>query len=213
MKRIVLAVIVSLFIGQINTNAQCPEAVDLGLSVKWASFNVGAWAPEEVGDYYAWGEIKTKEVFAGTTYRWYNSSHELLKYKTSTYSRNGDNRTVLELKDDIAHVMYGGQWRMPTMEEWEELMDNCNWLWTEVNGICGYVVTGINDNSIFLPASGHMDRDSKYEVRCGYYWSSSVNQNSNGEAHYLFFQNGYVGSYLRARSYGMVVRPVWEQLD
>ncbi len=196
--------VIGLFIGQISAHAQCPEAVDLGLSVKWASFNVGAWAPEEVGDYYAWGEIKTKEVFAGTTYRWYNSSHKLLKYNTR------DNRTVLELKDDIAHVMYGGQWRMPTMEEWEELMDNCNWLWTEVNGVCGYVVTGINDNSIFLPASGHMEGDSKYEVGCGYYWSSSVNQNNDGEAQHLFFQNGYVGSYLRARSYGMPVRPVWE---
>ncbi|MGM9818180.1 MAG: hypothetical protein ACI30B_04270, partial [Paludibacteraceae bacterium] len=113
-------------------------AVDLGLSVKWATCNVGAATPEEAGNYYAWGEIATKE-----TYEWSNYSDTsdggstFIKYTT-------DGKTVLDLEDDAAAVKLGGKWRMPTDAEWTELRENCEWtLTSDYNGtgVAGRIVT------------------------------------------------------------------------
>lgn len=137
------------------------QAVDLGLpsGLKWASCNVGAEKPEDYGNYYAWGEVLPKENYSWATYKYANeaSSNKLTKYCDNTkYGDNGftDNKTALDLEDDVAHVNWGGNWRMPTDDEWSEL-NNCTWTWVTQNGVNGYLVASkTNGNSIFLPAAG-----------------------------------------------------------
>ena len=158
------------------TASVTPEYVDLGLSVKWATFNVGANKPEDYGDYFAWGETEPKEMYDQNTYKWYSSvSSKLTKYCTNSSYGNVDNKTVLEASDDAATANWGGQWRMPTKEERDELYEYCDWEWVErSNGVSGYQITSkINGNSIFLPLAGCKDGDwvnSYY----GFYWTSSL---------------------------------------
>ena len=101
------------------------QYVDLGLSVKWATFNVGATKPEEYGDYYAWGETETKNDYSWSTYKWSDETGNILsKYNTSIYYGTVDNKHVLDAEDDVAHVKWGGKWRMPTQSEQEEHHSN-----------------------------------------------------------------------------------------
>ena len=148
-----------------------PSSVDLGLSVKWATFNIGASAPEDAGDYFAWGEVETKEEYKENNYKWYNGNSSDIKKYNST-----DNKLTLESADDVANVLWGGDWRMPTKDEFQELMDNCTWTWKEN----GYEVTGkktgYTDNKIFIPAAGIISTDGLGSVgTIGYYWTSSIN--------------------------------------
>ena len=186
------------------------EAVDLGLSVKWANANIGANAPEEYGDYYAWGETETKECYDFSTYKWCNGSgNTLTKYNTSNSYGTVDNKTVLDLDDDVAHVKLGGSWRMPTDAEWTELRTQCTWTWTTQNGVNGYIVTSTNGNSIFLPAAG--DRDSTFLFHAGSYgsfWSSSLGTLFCARS--VGFNSGNVDGDNYDRSYGLSVRPVTE---
>ena len=121
------------------------EYVDLGLSVKWASRNVDAAGPEEMGGLYFWGETETKDVFESSTYK-FRDGH---KYNDT------DGKTVLDPEDDVAHVKWGGSWRMPTADEIDELIHNCTWSWASVKGEIGFLVTsnkpGYTGRSIFLP--------------------------------------------------------------
>ena len=208
-----------------NCDPETPEVgtheyVDLGLSEKWATCNVGATTPEEYGDYFAWGEV---EVELKTTYDWstykycagtYNS---MTKYcDNSSYGKDGftDNKTVLDPEDDAAAVNWGGAWRMPTTEEQQELVDNCTWDWTTQNGVNGYKVTGPNGNSIFLPAAGCMLEGSLYDSGLyGYYWSSSLYTGSPRCAYYVVgYYSGHVyWSGNDDRYYGHSVRPVCQQ--
>lgn len=144
--------------------------VDMGLSVKWATCNVGADKPEDFGDYYAWGETESKSEYLLSNYRfskWFisdetnDSTMLLTKYcNNAGYGYDGlvDNKTVLDPEDDVAHVKWGGDWRIPTIEEWNELKENCTWTWGNMNGVYGFYVTsnmpGYTDHSIFLPAAG-----------------------------------------------------------
>ena len=135
------------------------EAVDLGLSVKWANMNLGATAIEGSGDYYAWGEVKTKDYYSWSNYLWCNGSKTTLT-KYNTQSSNGivDNKIILDAEDDVAHVKLGGEWRTPTKAEWDELDKECIWEWTTYNLVPGYlIISEINGNRIFLPASGYWD--------------------------------------------------------
>ncbi len=181
--------------GSSNTN-NGHAYVDLGLSVKWATCNVGATTPEEYGDYYAWGETITKSSYTSSNY---------------TYSSNS---TTLPLFADVARVNWGGSWRMPTRAEQEELIDtnNCTWEWITQNGVKGYKVTSKkNGNSIFLPAAGHFS-DSKlyYAGRFGYYWSSSLSAIYNSiYAYDLCFSSSNVFlNNSSSRYYGYPVRAV-----
>ena len=123
------------------------EAVDLGLSVKWAAYNVGATKPEEYGGYYAWGETEEKSNYTWGTHKWCNGSYDTMtKYCTNSSYGTVDNKIVLDPEDDVAHVKWGGDWRMPTFGELHELYSNCTWLWITINGINGYKVTGPNGN-------------------------------------------------------------------
>ena len=188
-------------------------AVDLGLSVKWANANLGATAPEGYGDYYAWGETETKENYSWETYKWCNGWYDsLTKYNNSSSYGTVDNKTVLDLEDDVAHVKLGGNWRMPTDAEWTELRENCTWTWTTHNGVNGRLVTSNkNGNSIFLPAAGYrLDTGLDYAGSDGMYWSSSLNTVYPDRAWCVSFYSGnmYRGSFFRC--YGPSVRPVSE---
>lgn len=137
------------------------KAVDLGLSVKWAPYNVGANSEEEYGNYFAWGEVETKGRFTE-----YNYS---LKNTDVPDGMRGNE------KYDAARAKMGSQWRTPSCEEFKELIDNCTWTWTTKGEHNGYTITGKNGNSIFLPASGRGgEYDDALEVGVhGYYYTSS----------------------------------------
>lgn len=189
------------------------EPIDIGLSVKWASCNVDATESWEYGGYYAWGETEEKDYYDWSSYKWCNGSlTTMAKYCANSSCGTVDNKTTLEPSDDVAHVKWGGSWRMPTFDEMTELIFNCTWQWTTYKNVNGYEVTGPNGNSIFLPAAGCrsgteiIDRGS-----IGFYWSSSLNSNDSSIAGDLFFNNsniGYSGS--SNRCYGCQVRPVCE---
>ena len=186
------------------------QAVDLGLSVKWANMNVGATTPEGYGDYFAWGETATKETYNWSTYFDTNDRG----YTFTKYNNEGG-KTVLDPGDDAAHVNWGGSWRMPTKAEWQELLNNCTWTWTTLNGVNGYKVTsnkaGYTDKFIFLPAAGYRDVSDLYAVGSyGCYWSSSLSEYVSYDAWNLSFNSGYrdldSGDY--GRCDGWSVRPV-----
>ena len=199
-------------VDSISMIAPSHEYVDLGLSVKWATCNVGASKPEEYGDYFAWGETQPKDYYDWLTYKWCNGSDDETQTKYCTNSSYGtvDTKTVLEASDDAATVNWGGAWRMPTKAEQDELRNNCTWTWTTQNGVDGYKVTSkSNGNSIFLPAAGYRDdSDLYYEGSCGYYWSSSLDTDYPDCAYILYFESGHLKwpSYDRRR--GRSVRPV-----
>ena len=177
------------------------EYVDLGLpsGLKWATHNIGATSPEEYGNYYAWGEVYTKETYSGANSLTYNQG--MLDISGTEY--------------DAATFNWSGNWRMPTNNEMQELIDNCIWKWTTQNGVNGYKVTSkINDNYIFMPAAGTRSYESLINKNNnGYYWSSVPNSN-NGSASCLNFRYGrysmdwdYSYNY---RYYGSSIRPVMD---
>ena len=190
------------------------EYVDLGLSVKWATCNVGATKPEEYGDYFAWGETQPKSTYIWSTYKWCNGSYDTqTKYNTNSRYGTVDNKTQLELSDDAARANWGGSWRMPTDAELTELRENCTWAWTTQNGVYGYKVTskksGYTNKSIFLPAAGfRLSSDLDSAGSRGYYWSSSLYTDYLHYACELRFTSDYVRRLDSDRYYGQSVRPV-----
>lgn len=197
-----------------DTLEAVPEgAVDLGLSVLWASCNVGATSPEEYGGYYAWGETGEKTNYSWSTYKWCDGSYlNHTKYCTVGYYGTIDNKTILDPEDDVAYVEWGDNWRMPTFDEIKELRDNCIWEWVSVKGVNGQLVTGPSGRSIFLPFAGFY-RDGEVDA-CGlygYYWSSTLYSDSNDYAWYLSIYNGNPGCDYYSRYDGRSVRPVMEK--
>ncbi len=182
------------------------EWIDLGLTsgTRWATANVGAKTPQDYGNYYAWGETTTKEIYDRSTYKYGNGDYnQLTKYcSKSSYGKDGftDSKTTLDLSDDAAYVNWGGKWRMPTEAQQDELRNQCYWVWTEsYNGsdVKGYIVYKaktssdkgvkiyegetpsssykLSDAHIFLPAAGYrVDGDLGYAGSRGGYWSSSL---------------------------------------
>ena len=192
------------------------EYVDLGLpsGLKWATCNIGAESPEEYGDYFAWGEVAPKEYYDWSRYKYGLDADQLTKYcNSSDYGKDGfiDDKTVLELKDDAATANWGGKWRMPTLEEQEELRDNCTWTQTLQNGVDGYKVTGPNGNSIFLPFAGFMDGGVLYLAgELGGYWGSSLGTGTPSLAGIMYFISDLVDVERLNRYYGQSVRPVYQ---
>ena len=189
------------------------EWVDLGLSVKWATCNVGATKPEEYGDYFAWGETQPKSTYDWGTYKYCNGSPtSLTKYCTDSYYGTIDNKTTLELSDDAARANWGGSWRMPTDAELTELREQCTWTWTTQNGVYGYKVTskksGYTNKSIFLPEAGCRYEWSLGSAVGGYYWSSSLYTDYPSNAWDVAFDSDYVYWDDNNRYYGFSVRPV-----
>ncbi|MCQ2308658.1 MAG: hypothetical protein MJZ78_01585 [Bacteroidales bacterium] len=189
------------------------EYVDLGLpsGLLWATCNVGANTPEDLGDYFAWGETTTKNYYGWfLSYKWYNDScNSITKYCSDSHFGVVDNKTILDPDDDVAHVKWGENWRMPTCDEINELKTNCTFVWTTQNGVPGILVTGQNDNSIFLPAAGYHIDESHYDAfMCGTYWSSSLESEYPEVAFCLSFSVGFNGIYDFGRHGGLSVRPV-----
>lgn len=201
-----------------------PSSVDLGLSVKWASANLGASKPTEYGGYYQWAGIEdvskmsTKLDWSNCPYHTssaYNSGWT--KYNTKSSYGTVDNRTVLEAMDDAVSVYVGGNWRMPTIDEWNELLntDNCSWTWTTIDDVKGYKVqskkSGYTDNWIFLPAAGFRSEEFLTNGdREGYYLSSSLNAATTVGAFNIILtsENFSVSSY--HRYCGQSIRPISE---
>lgn len=160
-----------------------PEAVDLGLSVKWGSFNVGAAKPEDVGYYYAWGETTRKINYHWGEEGWYKwgvlDSNASPKYGMTKYTATvigGDGLNTLQSDDDPATANLGAKWRTPTVNEIIELLDDtkCEWTWDATKKV--YTVKGLKTGkSIFLPAAGGRYGSGIGSVgTVGSYWSSSV---------------------------------------
>ena len=193
------------------------DYVDLGLSVKWATCNVGATSPEDYGSYFAWGETRQKGTYTLENYKFRTSGYswdnvDLGKYNTLMSSGMVDNKKRLDISDDAARQNWGGIWRMPTDAEMTELREKCKWEWTTLGGRRGYRVTSKkNGNSIFLPAAGYQGENSLYDVgSCGHYWSSSLSKDVPSDAWRLLFDSGGVRRLHRYRCYGFSVRPVTE---
>ncbi|MCQ2744656.1 MAG: DUF1566 domain-containing protein [bacterium] len=183
------------------------EAVDLGLSVKWANMNIGANTPEGYGNYYAWGETVTKKKYDWSTYfDTKDRGNNFIKY-----NYRGPNY-ILALTEDAAYVNWGEKWRMPTESEYNALIDECTWTWTIQNNVNGYKVTGKNGNSIFLPASGCCnDELLPRGGEGGYYWSSRLkvmNIYDARQANLLYFDNKYLHMSTDNRYYGNSIRAV-----
>lgn len=225
------------------------EYVDLGLpsGLKWATCNVGASAPEEYGDYFAWGEIepyyqeghsqdnpcsswRTGKTagYNWASYKWSSAWNNITKYTFADgqttadwYSNDqfvGDNKTVLEPADDAATQNWGGNWRMPTESELDQLRTSCTWTWDDTKQ--GYNVTGTNGNSIFLPAAGYrggLTDSSSLSLSNsgtrGYYLSSSLHSSSSARAFSLYFYSSDQGMTNNYRYYGQSVRAVCESTE
>lgn len=191
-------------------------AVDMGTSVKWAAYNLGATKPEEYGGYYAWGETQTKTIYRWITYKWCNGgSNKLTKYcptDMANYwdgSGSPDGKTVLDLEDDAARANWNDPWRMPTYEEWKELGKGCLWEWTTYEGFYGEMIYCFeNGNSIFLPAAGYRSSDLSDVGSYGYYWSSSLYLDSPYYAWHMSFRSDDDYRIYNDRFFGFSVRPV-----
>lgn len=192
--------------------------VDLGLSVKWATCNVGASKPEYAGDYYAWGEVVTKREYNSDNYK-HSGLFAIKKYVTDKGKGlvgNGkvDGKSSLDSEDDVAHVKWGGTWRIPTKEELEELRVECTWKWTYNNGVYGCEVTsnkaGFKDCSIFIPASGYKTgKDLRNNNEIGYFWSNTLETDgSQSSAWRLAFDDFDANVTYMFRSRGLPIRPV-----
>ena len=175
------------------------EYVDLGLpsGLKWATCNVGASSPEDYGDYFAWGETSPK-----AEYTFENS----ITYGEQMSDISGN------AQYDAATANWGGSWRMPTNDEMQELVDYCEWEWTQVNGVNGSKVIGPNGSCIFLPAAGRRHGSSPSDAgSCGLYWSSTPSDyDDDGYAYYLYFDDGLEHVYSNLRYLGHTVRPITE---
>ena len=198
--------------------------VDLGLSVYWASCNLGASKPTEYGGYYQWAgtkDVSDTGIYLDCNYCPYHTGSDRYsgwtKYNTIESYGTVDNKTVLDPMDDAASVVLGGKWRMHTDEEWTELRntDNCSWTWTSIDGVNGYKVqskkSGYTDNWIFLPAAGGRSGTDLYDVGSfGVYWSSSLNLDYPDNARFVVFYSEGVYRNYYDRYYGLSVRPVSE---
>ena len=191
------------------------EWVDLGLSVKWATCNLGAGSPTEAGVYFAWGEVVPKFKFTWKTYKYRlrgtnEDNVKFSKYNTDSRHGNMDNKTSLDQFDDVAYMIWGESWRIPTEKELRELLTQCTWTRTTQDGKRGYTVTGKNGNSIFLVAAGYKSGDNVVKSSdYGYYWSSSLDLRRSNRAYHLYFDFSDISlDKFAARYPGFLIRPV-----
>ena len=191
--------------------------VDLGLpsGLKWATCNIGATAPEDYGDFYAWGEITPKSEFIWENYKFFigeDSSENMAfsMYNTDVDYGTVDNKKRLAIADDAARVNWGDSWRMPMDTELQELMAECVWTWTEQAGVYGFKVTSKkNGNSIFFPAAGYCYMsEHAFGGTYGCYWSSSLFAPSPDVSGYLCFSSGEFYQGNDSRYKGHSIRPV-----
>ena len=215
MKKIFLIMLTAMCFGAVchaENEEKTPngvEAVDMGLSVKWANMNVGAEKDSGYGTYFAWGETKPKRYYSWNTYTWSKGDTQFL----IKYSLN-DRKAQLEPSDDAARANWGGDWRMPTVDEFEELIDKCTWEWTTKDGVNGYKVTSKKTgNSIFLPITGFRFYEGiQFRAIRGIYWTSTVYTANPVKAWCLEFDfenvNVHFGNLSSNRFSGRTIRAV-----
>lgn len=194
-------------------NKHHPHIIDLNLpsGTLWACCNIGALAPDEPGNFYAWGETFAKEEYNWNTYKWCKNGNvnKITKYCKDPYYGNPDNKTTLDLEDDAAYVVWGEQWRMPTEEELIELMRNTFSEWIDQNGTTGLKLTSkTNGASIFLPSTMLSSQMTQEEVELGAYISSTLDASFTMEAtcYFAIADEDFVSS--RRRDLRSSVRPV-----
>ncbi|MBR7055090.1 MAG: dockerin type I repeat-containing protein [Prevotella sp.] len=195
-----------------------PHMIDLGLpsGTKWACCNVGATDPEGYGEYFAWGETSQKDEFIETNYLhatgtdedgdgWYDDYH------TDTglwgvWQILGD---IAGTEHDVAHVKWGGSWVMPSLDQLHELIENCTYEWTTVNGINGGMFTGQNGGKLFIPAAGYCwGKNLYYDNSYCIYWLSTQSTMYSGGAHAIYFGPNFTRNEYNYRGNGNTVRPV-----
>lgn len=164
------------------------EYVDMGLSVKWAATNLGAGSPEEYGDYYAWGEVEPKMSYTESNYLFIGSTGyglpKFTKYVLNEQYGVPDGRQCLEPADDAATNKWSNDWRIPTKEEIEELVDNCDWNFSPLNGVMGcWAISKKNGNRLFFPLAGSISNEPYNIGHNGVYISSCMRQNMNFEVY------------------------------
>lgn len=191
-------------------------SVDLGLpsGLLWATCNVGADTPEGSGSYFGWGETTPKTTYSWTYYKYCNGhSDDLTKYCTNDYyglDDFTDGLSTLEPGDDAATANWGGNWRMPTKAEFQELKDNTTSTWTQLNGVNGRLFTASNGNSLFLPCTGYYDSRDLKDTGAGHYYSSELYPSISNQAYYLEVQEYSYPISSTTRYCGQPVRPVYD---
>lgn len=169
------------------------EAVDLGLSVLWGSRNIGAPSGDQPGYYVGWGDVTG--TYASLDYKVYPSANPPVQISGGEY--------------DIAQKMWAEEWRIPTLDEFAELMQKCQWMWTVINGVPGFQVIGSTGKSIFLPAGGDrygMQYEDAYYF--GRYWTGNLFDEETARAYFIEFSQQNVQINTVARYMGMLIRPV-----
>lgn len=198
------------------------EYVDLGLSLLWATKNIGASTEDESGDYFSWGEIMAKESYSWKEYKF--GYPYLTKYVNTDYPwqldfpADVDSLIVLEPIDDAATCIWGSPWRMPTNKEYIELVTECEWIWiAKYNGkdVNGYIVRGKNGNQIFLPCAGLKKENLKNgENQDGRYWTSTLQKNRFAYEMYFYADTMIdIDLNFSHRYEGKTIRPVMEKSD
>ena len=192
------------------------EWVDLGLpsGTLWATCNVGATNPEEVGYYFSWGELEPKDYYDWNTYKWCNGTdRSLTKYCTVDTYGTVDNQDYLDPEDDAAYMIWGQDWCIPNRTQVEELINNCTWTWTAVNGVNGQLVTGPNGNTMFLPVTGTYWQNSIYTTRWGFYWSRTLASGNPDVAFTLDISSSGPDLDFVSRANGEPIRPVRVRIE
>lgn len=209
----VAAAVAALLAASANAQEICREQiVDLGLSVKWAGWNIGASAPEEYGGHYAWGETEEKEEYTMATYKWSKGTdRELTKYCSDEAYGCNDGKSVLDPEDDVATVKWGKDWRMPTKKEMDEILKKCKWEGISYRGVNGFRCTGPNGNAVFFPFAG--DRYStKVDLQgiAGLYSTASVDHISPYASSGMYILSGRTNPGCGfQRDFGRSVRAVY----
>ncbi len=187
----------------LTVSGKVGEPVDLGLSVKWASWNVGAGAPEEYGNHYAWGELEPKADYSASTYNFYNNGYT--KYGSI------DNKYELDEADDVARQKWGEDWRMPTFDELKELYEKCSFSNETYNGVPVTKVIGPNGNYIYMSGPGNFTGQTLYfKNTVGSYWSRNLETDSYAKD--LDFFTSYRSLNGDTRYHGQSVRPVYAKI-
>lgn len=182
------------------------KEIDLGLPSRtiWAGWNIGAYSPEQYGDYYAWGEVAPKRSYNMSNYTHFDKDMRQFVYIGESISGTGY---------DVARQKWGGSWRIPSKNDFIELISLCKWTCYNYRGVDGYKVTGPNGNSIFFPSPGYRKESASYEVaNKGRYWTSTLQSTDlTGGAYHLEFVSGsmlYSCDYGCCCHWGVTIRPV-----
>lgn len=183
------------------------KMVDLGLpsGVLWADCNLGAKTPYEAGNYYAYGETEIKSDYSWATYKWW--AEKMIKYTGK------DGKDQLEAADDVVRVRLGEGYRIPTVDDYMELKNECSWYWiSEYHGANGFLIKGSNGNTIFLPAAGCRSGKDRYSYGANAnYWLSDV---CSKDSYTYAYAINSIGALLGTeagtggRALGFTVRPV-----